>query len=55
MIIRNMASSTTWYRLTREHGLTSEEAAAVASWTMRLQISALEQDDLPVIDTDDAH
>lgn len=54
-IIRNGASSTTWHRLTREHGLTSQEAASASAWTMRLQIEALDRGDLPDFSTEDPH
>jgi TetR/AcrR family transcriptional regulator, regulator of autoinduction and epiphytic fitness len=50
VIIRQMASSTTWYRLTREHGLTAREAGAVAGWTMRLQVAALDRGDHPFVE-----
>jgi hypothetical protein len=51
VMIRQLASSALWYRLTREHGLTTEEAAAVAEWTMRLQVEALERGDHPLSGT----
>ncbi len=46
-LIHHLASSDMWYRLTRERGLTTEEAAAVCSWTMRLQVEALDRGDHP--------
>ena len=54
-IIRNAASSTTWHRLTREHGLSTREAAAASAWTMRLQIEALDRGDPPTFSADDPH
>ena len=51
VMIHLMASSAMWYRLTRERGLTAAEAGAVAAWTMRLQVEALDRGDHPFGDT----
>jgi AcrR family transcriptional regulator len=53
IMIRQLASSSMWHRLTREHGLSTDHAAAVAAWTMRLQVEALDRGDLPEFPQDD--
>lgn len=40
-----------WYRLTKERGLRAAEAGAVAAWTMRLQVEALDRGDHPFGDS----
>ncbi len=47
VMVHQMASSSMWYLLTRERGLTTEDAATVCAWTMRLQVEALDSGDLP--------
>lgn len=45
--VRQLVGTQPWYRLTREHGLTTEQAAAAAAWTVRLVVEALARGDLP--------
>ncbi|REK16607.1 MAG: TetR/AcrR family transcriptional regulator [Actinobacteria bacterium] len=45
--IRQIASSRNWYSLTREHGLSIDDAVDVATWALRLHIDALDRNDLP--------
>lgn len=49
-LFRQIASGKQWYFLTREHGLTTSEAAAVVTWAVRLQIDALGKGDTPFIE-----
>lgn len=46
-VLRQLASVRSWYLLTREHGLSVEEAAAVTSWALDRLTSALEAGELP--------
>lgn len=49
-LVRQIVSVKQWYFLTREHGLTTSEAAEVSSWAVRLQIEALSRGDTPFIE-----
>lgn len=46
-VVRQLVGTQPWYRLTQEHELTTDEAAAAAAWTVRLVVEALARGDLP--------
>lgn len=52
-ILRRLVSSASWDGLTREHGLSSEEAAAAVGWAVRQLTAALARGEAPELHAGD--
>jgi AcrR family transcriptional regulator len=47
LLMRQLGSVRTWYSLTREHGLSTDDAASVTAWALQQLKSSLDRGDLP--------
>ena len=50
-LMRQIASVRNWYQLTREFGLSVDEAATMSGWTLEQLISAIDRGELPRFDS----
>lgn len=48
-LLRQLGSVRAWYLLTREHGLTADEAGEIVAWSFRAIIAALDTGNFPEI------